>query len=127
MRTLLVLISTVCLSGCDLLSKGDPRICGSIGPRINGVAQNSDEQRQMMISCIDHWARRLAQSEVDPAQDVAAAAVTACRDAIQYYVAMSAKEGRPTSGYSEVASYWKDHAHFVAVQSRAGKCALPPA
>lgn len=122
----IISIITLATVSCSDFGNGNPRICGSIGPRVQGPGKTADDQRQVMISCIDHWSRRLAKSPQDRAHDVADAALGACWDAIEMYVSMAAAEKKPTEGVDAVSSYWRRHALFVAVQTRAGNCPLPP-
>lgn len=125
MRKNLPVVLAVVATACGQTADGNPRICGSIAPRIQALAGTAAEQRQIMASCIEHWARRLAKSRQDSAQDVADAVFGACGDAVEMYVSMSAKENQPTEGIEAVSRYWRARALLVAVQTRAGDCPLP--
>ena len=125
MKRMVCLMALATVS-CSNFQGGNPRICGSIGPRVQGPVKTANDQRQIMVSCIDHWSRRLAKSERDSAYEVADAALGACWDAIETYVSMADVEKTPTDGVEAIATNWRRHAIFVAVQTRAGNCPLPP-
>ena len=83
------------------------------------------EQREMLVSCVDHWAARMSLAP-DPAPVVADATIAACEEAIQYEVKFWNKEnpGSPTT-IAASSAYQRGQALFRVVQWRAGKCPLP--
>ncbi len=108
-------------------SKGDPNICGSLAMRMPDVPTTAEDQQQVLYSCMERWAARLAKSKQDSATEVAKAAVAACEEALMYYRYMFGKEGEfkiPLKDYPKISTeeFWVERARFIAVQTRAGNC-----
>lgn len=85
------------------------------------VIKTSDDQLQTTMSCVERWAARLAKGP-DPAASVARAAVGACDGAIASLVVMGAKDRIHDAPHYADREWWRDHALFIAVQTRAGNC-----
>lgn len=111
------LLPALLLAGCDM---SDSKICGSLPMRLSHTAQTADDQKQVLYSCMERWAARLARSKESP-DVVARAAFAACEDALVYYQAALAREKLPDTPESN-ADFWLRRSLFIAVQTRAGDC-----
>lgn len=101
--------------------QSDPSVCGSLPMKFpNGAPQSADDQRQVLYSCMERWAARLARSD-DAAPYVARAAVAACDDARQYYANWLVRENTPPDEATK-REFWIERTMFIAVQTRAGNC-----
>lgn len=92
-----------------------------------GIPKTADDQLQVLYSCMERWAARLARSERDSASEVAKAAVAACENAILYYNIYLNKELKQPIQADDLPKesfekFWIERARFIAVQTRAGKC-----
>jgi hypothetical protein len=85
------------------------------------AAVTADDQRQVVFSCVERWAARLAHSEGDSATEVAGAAVAACEDAIALLDQKSRQE-EEGARLEARPGFWNRRALFIAVQTRAGNC-----
>ena len=111
------LLPTLLLAGCDY-NQSD--ICGSLPMRLPYAAKTADDQKQVLYSCMERWAARLARSKESP-DVVARAAFAGCEDALLYYQAAQAREKEPDTPESN-ADFWLRRTLFIAVQTRAGNC-----
>lgn len=112
---------SLALASCE--NAGDPRICGSLAMQFPAgmMPKTSDDQMQVAFSCVERWAARLARGP-DPAVIVARAAVFTCANAIAYLVEMGRKDRIVERADYADLSWWRDHALFIVVQTRAGDC-----
>lgn len=111
------LLPALLLAGCN---SSDPTICGSLPMRLPHVAQTADDQKQVLYSCMERMAARLARSKEAP-DAVARAAFAACEDALLYYQAALAREKLPETPESN-SDFWLRRTLFITVQTRAGNC-----
>lgn len=121
MRPLLLAAAlSLALGGCD---KSDPRICGSLAmqPPPGYPSKTSSDQLQVAMSCVERWSARLATGP-DPAPHVARAAVNACGGAIDHLVQLGREDHIEDDPDFSDRQWWRDHALFIAVQTRAGDC-----
>ena len=81
------------------------------------------DQRQVVASCVERWAARLAAAP-DSASDVANGVVTgACGTAIEYLQRMEESENPDgVSPLDAKRAYYYGRALFITIQTRAGNC-----
>ena len=111
------LLAALLLAGCD---SSDPSICGSLTMRLPQGAMTSDDEKQVLYSCMERMAARLARSKEAP-DVVSRAAFAACEDALLFYQGALAREKKPETPESR-ADFWLRRTLFIAVQTRAGNC-----
>lgn len=123
MKNLGVLLALVALAGCA--NKGDPSVCGSLAARLPYPAKTAEDQKQVVYSCMERWAARLARGP-DSADAVSRAAFAACEDALAFYRDKLVKDGEIQIGEllpkDATDQFWKRRTLFIAVQTRAGNC-----
>ncbi len=117
---MLIVIAAVAIVGCD---RSSDRICGSLAAALPGVVpKNADDQMQITVHCVEHWAARLAAAP-DAASQVVEAVISACDGAIVYLEDAKSREDPGSEMSPEAArEYWRRRAQFIVVQTRAGNC-----
>jgi hypothetical protein len=121
MKLVSMLGLALALSGCN---RSDSGVCGQLSPGIVelGAPNTWAEKQKYAMSCVEHWAARLARSKADNADNVAKAAVQACHGAIEAAAEPETPNAMDASPTKVDYDYWRRHAHFIAVQTRAGNC-----
>ncbi len=113
-----ILFLALGLGACE---QGAKNVCGTLPKMLPGVvAKSADDQRQVLYSCMERWAARLAASP-DPAPTVARATIAACDEARLYYADWLERDQTPPDK-ATTREYWTERAIFIAVQTRAGNC-----
>lgn len=112
-----VSVAALLLTGCN---SSDPSICGSLPVRLPHVALTAEDNKQVVYSCMERMAARLARSKEAP-DVVARAAFAACEDALLFYQAALAQEKKAGTQESS-ADFWLRRTLFIVVQTRAGDC-----
>lgn len=115
--SMLLAVAALSLGACQQTSD----ICGTLAKEPStGAPQTSGEQLQILSSCMERWAARLARSN-DPAPYVVRAAISNC-DRARVIYAQWLERGKEGPAQETEREYWVDRMMFIVVQTRAGNC-----